>query len=69
MAGFAAPYGAPETTTLDEGVLHGKLDHANNEEQNFSQRQKFGNQSVVNGRVEMQVQGHDSHTNTVIGIW
>ena len=67
VAGFAAPYGAPETTTLDEGVPHGKLDHANNEEQNFSQRQKFGNQSLVNGSGGMQVQGYDKHTHTVIG--
>ena len=61
-------HGAPETTKLVNVVLTGLLDQVKNEEQNFSQRQKFGNQSVVNGRVEMQVQGHDSHTNTVIGI-
>ena len=68
VAGFAAPYGAPETTTRDEGVPHGKLDHANNEDQNFSQTHKFGNQSVVNGSIEMQDQGNERITHTVIGI-
>ena len=69
MAGFAAPYGAPETTTLDEGVLHGKLDHANNEDQNFSQTHNFGKQKVVNESIEMQDQRYDGITHTVIGIW
>ena len=61
-------HGAPETTKLVNVVLTGLLDHAKNEDKNFSQTHKFGNQSVVNGSIEMQDQGDGRNTHNVIII-
>ena len=69
MAWFVAPNGAPETTILSESCSAWKLDHDKNEDQNFSQKHKFGNQSVVIGSVEMQDQGYARNSHNVIGIW